>query len=86
MWELKWICEIWKKLTEFWHEFRWIYPVNSLDKPSKEKNSIWLDPSSGEGFFVWFPIFGSAIWEFPSEDQTLNSYTAASEMLKTGGL
>ena len=74
-------------MIEFWHGFRWVYPVNLLDKPSKEKrNSIWLDPSSGEVVFVWFPILGSAISEFPSDDQTLNSYIPASEMLKTGGL
>ena len=52
-------------------EFNDNYPVALLDKPSKEKNSIWLDPSSGAVLLVLFSIFASAILEFPSDDQTL---------------
>ena len=42
-------------------EFNDNYPVALLDKPSKEKNSIWLDPSSGAVLLVLFSIFASAI-------------------------
>ena len=42
-------------------EFNDNYPVALLDKHSKEKNSIWLDPSSRAVLLVLFSIFASSI-------------------------